>query len=387
MEVPFIDLDIQYEEIKNEIKPVLENIYKKGDFILGEEVSQFEKEFADYCGVDYGVGVNSGTDSLFLALKAFDIGEGDEVIVPAFTYAASSLAISYTGAKPVFCDIKEDSYNINPELIEEEITDNTKAIMVVHLYGQAADMEPILEVADKHNLKIIEDCAQAHGCLYRGTQIGTNGKEQINTDKERKVGSFGDVGCFSFYPTKNLGSFGDGGMVITKDKEVRDKLRMLRNYGRKDKYHHVDIGYNSRLDTVQAAVLRVKLNYLKEWNDERKKNAKLYNKKLSSVQDVITPTEKEYSRHVYHVYALRIKNDGRDKAVEKLKDNGIGVIIHYPIPLHLQPVYEDLGYKKGDFPVSERIASEVLSLPVYPGIKEEQIDYVVKVIKQIVHSS
>ncbi len=391
MEVPFLDLSIQYKEIRDEIDTNLQKVFKKGNFILGKEVEEFENEFAEYCGVDYGVGVNSGTDALFLALKALNIGAGDEVIVPAFTYIASSLAISYTGAKPVFCDIEEDTYNINPDLIEDKITDKTKAIMVVHLYGNPVDMQPILDISDKYNIKIIEDCAQAHGAVYRPTRINTNSKSRIDTNKKndgretindgRKVGSFGDVGCFSFYPTKNLAAFGDAGMVVTNNKELRDRLYRLRNYGRKDKYHHVEIGYNSRLDTVQAVILKAKLKKLDKWNELRRNNAEYYNSLLCDIDEIITPIEKDYAKHVYHVYGVRIKDNKRSKVIEKLNDNNISAIIHYPIPLHLQKAYSELKYKEKDFPVSEKIALEILSLPMFPGIKKEQIEYVVRVLK------
>ncbi len=373
MKVPFLDLSIQYKEIKDEVNKVLNEIYKRSDFILGKEVSEFEEAFAGYCSVDYAIGVNSGTDALFLGLKALDIKEGDEVIVPAFTYIASSFAISHTGARPVFCDIEKDTYNINSGLMEDKITENTKAVMVVHLYGHPVNMEPILDIARRYNLKVIEDCAQAHGAKWQMA----NGKWQM-------VGSIGDVGCFSFYPSKNLGAFGDGGMIVTNDKTVRDKLRRLRDYGRSDKYHHDEIGYNSRLDTIQAAILKVKLRRLDKWNELRRQNAEFYNELLGEISEIITPVEKDYAKHVYHVYAVRIRGSDRDNVVEQLKKNNIGVIVHYPIPLHLQKAYKELGYKKGDFLVSEEVASSIISLPMFPGMKKEQIEYISNKIKEAI---
>ena len=372
MKVPFLDLSIQYKEIKDEISKALDEIYKRSDFILGKEVSEFEEAFAGYCSVDYAIGVNSGTDALFLSLKALDIKEGDEVIVPAFTYIASSFAISHTGARPVFCDIEEDTYNINSGLIEDKITENTKAVMVVHLYGHPVNMEPILDIARRYNLKVIEDCAQAHGAKWQMA----NGKWQM-------VGSIGDVGCFSFYPSKNLGAFGDAGMIVTNDKTVRNKLRRLRDYGKSDKYHHDEIGYNSRLDTIQAAILKVKLRRLDKWNELRRQNAEFYNELLGEISEIITPVEKDYAKHIYHVYAVKIRGSDRDNVVEQLKKNNIGVIVHYPIPLHLQKAYKELGYKKGDFLVSEEVASSIISLPMFPGMKKEHIEYVVSKMSDV----
>jgi dTDP-4-amino-4,6-dideoxygalactose transaminase len=371
MKVPFLDLSIQHEQIKEEVKRSLDKIYKESDFILGKELKNFEEAFGGYVGTKYAIGVNSGTDALFLALKALSIQKEDEVIVPAFTYIASAFAISYTGAVPVFCDIDEDTYNIDPVKIEEKISSKTKAIMAVHLYGQPADMDPILEIAEKHNLKVIEDCAQAHGATYRSTRINTD-KTQRGTDREQRVGSIGDVGCFSFYPSKNLGAYGDGGMVVTNNEQIKNKLHKLRDYGRSDKYHHDKVGYNSRLDTVQAAVLKAKLKRLDKWNNLRIKSAQQYDALLKDTQGIITPARKDYVKHVYHIYAIRVKN------------NNIDVIVHYPIPCHLQQAYKNLKYKQSDFSVSEKVASSIISLPIFPYIKEEQIEYVTEIIKQAV---
>ncbi|MCM8778431.1 MAG: DegT/DnrJ/EryC1/StrS family aminotransferase [Candidatus Omnitrophica bacterium] len=367
MKVPFVDLEKQYAEIKKEIKDALEKIFNKGDFILGEEEGQFEEGFAKYIGTKYAVGVNSGTDALFLGLLSLGIGQGDEVIVPAFTYIATALAVSFCGARPVFCDIDEETYNINTNKVEGLITKRTKAIIPVHLYGQPADMKPILEIAKRYDLKVVEDCAQAHGSEYKF-------KIQNSKFKIYKVGTMGDIGCFSFYPTKNLGACGDGGMVVTNDKDVYRRLLMLRDYGRKSRYEHIIIGYNSRLDTLQAVILSAKLKRLDKWNEMRRKNARIYIKYLEKNENIILPVEESYARHVYHIFAVRIKN--RERIIEELQKRGISVLIHYPIPLHLQRAYKELGYRKGDFPVAEKIAQEVLSLPMYPHLTEREIKYV-----------
>lgn len=360
MKIDVFSLKEQYKGLRDEIAQAIEKVMRSGQFILGKEVSLFEKEFAEYCGVKYAVAVNSGTDALFLACLACGIGRDDEVITTSNTYIATALAISMTGAKPVFVDIDEKTYNIDPTRIEYAITKKTKAILPVHLYGHAADMEPILKIAKKYRLKIIEDCAQAHEALYKG----------------RKVGSFGDVGCFSFYPTKNLGAFGDGGMMVTNFKELYDKMLLLRDYGRKGRYENVIKGYNSRLDTIQAAILRVKLKYLDEWNDRRRANAELYTKLFKGAKlKVILPFEADYARHIFHLYVIRVKN--RDKIMQRLSERGVRTLIHYPIPIHLQKAFKELGYRKGDFPITEKVCKEVLSLPMYPELTEKQIRYVV----------
>lgn len=358
MKVDVFTLKKQYEVIKDEIKGSIEKVMQSGGFIIGEDVGLFEKEFAAYCNVKHGVGVNSGTDALFLACLACGIGKDDEVIVMPYTYIATVLAISMAGATPVFVDIDEKTYNIDVSKIEKAITKKTKAILPVHLYGHPADMDPLMEIAKRHNLKIIEDCAQAHGALY----------------KNKKVGSFGDVSCFSFYPTKNLGAFGDAGMILTNSEDTKKRLLLLRDYGRKDRYEHILKGYNSRLDTLQAAVLRVKLRYLDKWSEERRRNAALYGKLLKDQPGVIIPFEADYARHVFHLYPVRVKH--RDSVMKKLADKGVRTLIHYPIPVHLQEAYKDLGYKKGDFPISEKCCEEILSLPMYPELSEEEIRYV-----------
>jgi dTDP-4-amino-4,6-dideoxygalactose transaminase len=370
MKIPILDLGQQYKIIKKDMFSALAKTMQRGDFILGEEERLFEKEFAKFCNRNFAVGVNSGTDALFLSLLSLGVGKGDEVIVPAFTYIASAFAVSFTGAKPVFVDIREDTYNIDVEKIERAITKNTKAIMPVHLYGQPADMKPICKIAKKHNLKVVEDCAQAHGAKYK-----------ISKNNWQIAGSIGDVGCFSFYPTKNLGAFGDGGMIVTDDENIHKKLLMLRDYGRKSRYKHVMLGYNSRLDTIQAALLRIKLRYLNIWNKARRNNASIYQRELKDIDGTVLPYEADYSYHVYHCFAARVKN--RDKVINELTKEGIGVLIHYPIPLHLQKVYKNLGYRRGDFPVSERIAKEIISLPMYPHLKENQIKFIAETLKKI----
>ena len=367
MKVDIFSLKTQYREIKAELEGPIDKVLQSGAFILGEDVGLFEQEFARYCGVKYGIGVNSGTDALFLACLACEIREGDEVIAPSYTYIATVLAISMTGAKPIFVDINEKTYNIDVSKIEQLITKKTKAILPVHLYGHPVDMDPLIEIARKYNLKIIEDCAQAHGAMY----------------KNKKVGSFGDAGCFSFYPTKNLGAFGDAGMVVTNSNQIKEKLLLLRDYGRKDRYKHIVKGYNSRLDTLQAAVLRVKLKHLDEWNEKRRKNAALYTKLFRQKhKDVILPHEADFARHVYHLYVVRVKK--RERLAQELMDKGVRTLMHYPIPVHLQEAYKALGYKKGDMPISEKCCDEILSLPMYPELDKKEIEYVVNTMTELV---
>lgn len=371
MKIQFSDLNAQHQELEAQISSVLKRCIKRGDFILGEDVNLFEEEFAQFCQSSYAVGVSSGTAALFLALKALDIGTNDEVIVPAFTYIATALAVSYTGARPVFVDIEEKTYNIDTTKIEKAITKNTKAIIPVHLYGQPADMPEILEIARRYNLKVIEDAAQAHGASI-----------SLPDGAWHTTGSMSDIGCFSFYPSKNLGALGDGGMLVSNNESIYKKLNMLRNYGRISKYSHSIIGYNARLDTLQAAILRLKLKRLDKWNAMRQAAARIYNQQLGSIEGVITPYASDRIKHVYHVYAVRVKK--RDQLYDKLNALGIGVIVHYPIPLHLQQAYKDLGYKAGHFPVSERVAQEIISLPMYPHLKRAQISFVCDSIKDFI---
>lgn len=363
MNIPFVDLKCQYDSIKDEINIKINEVLQNTHFILGENVEAFEKEFANYCGVKYGVGVASGSDALALSLKAFRISKGDEVITVPNTFIATVDAISRNGAKPVFVNVDPETYNIDVNKIEEKITDNTKAIIPVHLYGQPVDMVQIVKIAREYDLRIIEDACQAHGAEYKG----------------KKVGSLGDIGCFSFYPSKNLGTYGDGGMVVTNDGKIAEEIKMLRNYGQSKKYYHDCIGYNSRLDEIQAAILRVKLKYLDGWNDKRRKHAKLYNELLENVSGIETPIEKDYVKHVYHLYVIRCKD--RDELQQYLSSKGVSTGIHYPIPVHLQKAYEHLEYKHGNFPITEKFSKEILSLPMFPELTENEIEVVVGLIK------
>ena len=366
MNVPFIDFSEQYNTVKDNINSGLQAVFQKGNFILGEEEKNFEQDFATFCDAKYAVGVNSGTDALYLALSALDIKAGDEVILPAHTFIATALCISYTGAKPVLVDIEDQTYNLDPNKLEEAISDKTRAIIPVHLYGQPANMDEIRAVAKKHNVAVIEDACQAHGAKYKGT----------------RVGSLGDIGCFSFYPTKSLGAFGDGGIVVTNREDVYKKVLMLRDYGRKNRYDHQIKGYNSRLDTVQAVVLAEKLKYLDQWNEMRYKAGLYYKEQLKDVEGVTAPVIKDDRTHVFQTFAIRVQN--RDQVLEEMKNKGVGVLIHYPIPIHLQEAYQELGYTKGDFPVSEQVADTILSLPMFPHISQEQIRYVCQVLSESV---
>jgi dTDP-4-amino-4,6-dideoxygalactose transaminase len=368
--VPFVDLQRQYEKIKDEILSATRHVYDSGRFILGDEVSAFEEEFARYCGVGYGVGVGSGTDALTMALKASGIGEGDEVITVAHSFIASALAISFVGATPLFVDIDPETYTMDPNALEDLLKQKAskrkkqriKAVLPVHLYGHPADMESIVNIASRHDLLVIEDACQAHGAEYQG----------------KKVGSFGTFGCFSFYPTKNLGSYGDGGIVVTDQKEWYEKLRLLRNIGQEKKYHHLIKGSNSRLDEIQAAILRVKLKYLDQWNKERRDKARTYTESLEG-SGILCPGEKEYVRHAYHLYVIRVKK--RDDLQAFLKKRGIETLIHYPIPIHLQKAFQELKYRKGDLPVTEKCSRQILSLPLFPELTEEEMGKVEEQIK------
>lgn len=369
MNVPFIDFSEQYKTIKDEIDRGMKAVFEKGNFILGEEQQAFEEEFARYCDTSYGIGVNSGTDALYLALGALNISVGDEVILPTFTFIATALCVSYTGAKPVFVDIEEETFNVDPQKLEEAITDKTKAVILVHLYGQPANMDEIQDIAKKHNIAIVEDACQAHGATYNG----------------RKTGSLGDIGCFSFYPTKSLGAFGDAGIVVTGREDIRDKINMLRDYGRKGRYDHKIKGFNSRMDTIQAVVLSAKLKYLDEWNALRNTHAAYYRELLGDCPGVTVPVIKDNRTHVFQTFAIRVAH--RDEVCAHMQKKGVSVLIHYPIPIHLQEAYAELGYRGGDFPVAEQMAREVLSLPMYPHMHKEQIEYVCTSLREIVGGS
>ncbi len=359
-QVPFVDLKTQYDSIASEINDAISNVIHSTAFILGREVSLLEEEFAAYCDAEHAVGLDSGTSALEMILRAYDIGPGDEVITAANTFIATALAVTYTGATPVLVDIDPMTYNMDVTCMERAITERTKAVIPVHLYGQPADMDPILEVAHRHNLIVVEDACQAHGARYKG----------------RRVGSIGHAAAFSFYPAKNLGAYGDGGMVVTGDGEIAETIKILRDVGQKEKYVHALKGYNHRLDNLQAAILRVKLNYLDEWNAARRQHAQLYNELLAGSQ-AVAPEVPDYAEAVWHLYVVRVGE--RDAIRGKLWDNdGIGTGIHYPIPIHLQPAYRELGGKPGDFPITERYAERILSLPMFPELTPEMIAYVVE---------
>lgn len=347
--IPFVDLKAQYQAIKPEVDAAIQSVLNSCQFTLGTEVVEFEKEFAAYTGSPHGVGVNTGTSALHLALLSAGVGPGDEVITVPFTFVATVAAIHYTGAKTVFVDIDPASYCMDPALLEQAITPRTKAIIPVHLYGHPVDMDPLLAIARKHGLTVVEDACQAHGADYKG----------------RRVGSIGDIGCFSFYPGKNLGAYGEGGMAVTADETALRSLRMLRDWGAERKYEHVLKGYNYRLEGIQGAVLRVKLRYLEGWTEQRRAAASRYTAMLAD-KGVRVPTEASYARHVYHIYAIRTSN--REALQAQLNAKGIQTGIHYPHPIHLLPAYADLGYKRGQFPHAEKAAAEVLSLPMYPEL-------------------
>jgi dTDP-4-amino-4,6-dideoxygalactose transaminase len=361
--IPIIDLKAQYQSIKGEIGPAIAGVLESCQFALGSEVAAFEQEFAAYCGAQSGVGVNSGTSALHLALLAAGVGPGDEVITVPFTFVATVAAICYTGAKPAFVDIEPRSYTMDASQLERVITERTKAVIPVHLYGQAADMDPIMEVARRHGLIVIEDAAQAHGGEYKG----------------RRLGGIGDLGCFSFYPSKNLGACGEGGMVVTNNPDYARTVRMLRDWGQDRKYLHSLKGFNYRMEGLQGAILRVKLRHLEAWNEARRTHAARYDELLAG-SGVQTPAAMPYARHVYHVYSVRAQK--RDALQQALQTQGIQTAIHYPIPVHLQPAYADLGHCAGDFPCSERTADEVLSLPMYAELTDAQVNTVADAVRR-----
>jgi dTDP-4-amino-4,6-dideoxygalactose transaminase len=363
MKIPFVTFLPMEKELNNGIRDAFDRIFTRSWYIEGVEDEAFERAFAEYCGTKYCVGVGNGLDALMLALKALGIGEGDEVIVPSNTYIATALAVTYVGASPVFIEPDIRTFNINPELIEAAITDMTKVIMPVHLYGQACDMDPIMEIAHRYNLFVVEDCAQAHGAAYKG----------------KKVGTFGDVAGFSFYPGKNLGALGDAGAAVTNDKELADKIRALGNYGSDCKYHHIYKGNNSRLDELQAAFLSAKLPHLERMNEERRRIAQMYTEGIRNPK-VITPYVIPNCVPVWHIYGIRCKD--RDALEKHLNEKGIGTNKHYPIPIHLQECYKDLKIQKGALPVAEKISDTELSLPMFYGMTDEEIKYVIKAINE-----
>lgn len=363
MKVPFVDLKSQYFSIKNEIHHAIENVLENTAFILGKAVTDFEKEFAKVHNVDYCYGVSSGTDGNHLVLWALGVTLGDEVIIPVNTFIASAWGATLCGAKPVFVDCEEDSYNIDPTKVEEKITKHTKAIVAVHLYGQSANMDPLRDIAKRYNLYLVEDCAQAHLAEY----------------KKQKVGALSNAASFSFYPGKNLGAYGEGGAVVTKDPGLASKFKMIRDHGSDKKYYHEVYGHNYRMDGIQGAVLGVKLRYLDSWTQARRSHAALYNELLNEIPSVTTPCEMQYAKHVYHLYVIRVPH--RDDLQKYLDTKGISTGLHYPVPLHQQKAFSHLNYKNGDFPVTEKVSDEILSLPMYPELTDEQIHYVCSSIK------
>jgi dTDP-4-amino-4,6-dideoxygalactose transaminase len=398
MKVPFLDLKTQYETIKDEIHFALQEVIDATAFAGGPFVARFEKAFAGFCGCQEAIGVGSGTEALWMVLLALGVGPGDEVITVPNTFIATAEAISFCGATPVFVDVDERTCNLDPNKLEDLLKKRSanpqnpsnpinpintmnpqtsplppppsgsgrlKAVIPVHLYGQPADMDPILDLAQKYGLFVVEDACQAHGAEYKGKRAGT----------------IGEAGCFSFYPGKNLGAYGEAGAVTTNDKDLADRLRIFRDHGQPKRYYHDVVGWNGRMDGFQGAVLGVKLKFLEEWNNGRRENAKRYNKYLSDIEGIILPEEADFAHHVYHIYPIRVKN--RDRVTEALVEKGINCGIHYPVPIHLQKAYEFQGHRLGDFPIAEKIASELLSLPMFPELTEEQIAYVTDSLKDI----
>ncbi|HEY5996765.1 MAG TPA: DegT/DnrJ/EryC1/StrS family aminotransferase [Candidatus Deferrimicrobiaceae bacterium] len=365
MKVPFLDLKAQYDNIKDEISVAIQQVIDKTAFAGGPFVSKFEEAFAAFCGTKHALGVGNGTDALWLALAGLGIGEGDEVITVPNTFIATTEAISHRGAKPVFVDVDPKTWLMDPSKIEPAITPKTKAILPVHLFGQMCDMDPIMAIAGKHNLFVVEDACQAHGAEYKG----------------RIAGSIGDAGAFSFYPGKNLGAYGEAGGLATNNDEVAAKARMLRDHGQAKKYYHAMIGWNMRMDGIQGAILSVKLKYIKQWNDARRRNAKRYNELLAGIPGVVLPDEAEYGKAVYHIYAICVKD--RDAVIAKLAEKDVHCGIHYPVPLHLQDAYAFLGKGQGSFPVAEKGASEYVSLPMYAELTDEQLKCVAAEIRAL----
>lgn len=368
MKVPFLDLQAQYQTIRPEIALAMQKVLDDAAFAGGPYVAQFEKEFALFCRCQHALGVSNGTAALWMALRGLGVGPGDEVITVPNTFIATAEAISMCGAKPVFVDIDETTYTMNPALLEAAITSRTAAIIPVHLYGQMADMDAIMAIAKAHELFVIEDACQAHGATYKG----------------RPAGSIGDAGCFSFYPGKNLGAYGEAGAVVTHNAELAAKIKLLRDHGQPQKYHHNLIGWNGRMDGLQGAILSVKLKYLAAWNEARRRHAQLYRALLAGLENVVLPREAIDAQHVYHIYAVRVQN--RDRAMKALAEKGIQCGVHYPIPLHLQEAYHFLGWRDGSFPIAEMCAVELLSLPMFPELTVEQLEYVASEIKRLVNT-
>jgi dTDP-4-amino-4,6-dideoxygalactose transaminase len=373
MNIPFLDLKAQYKTIKDEVLPAINDVLDNTAYVLGKKVQAFEQAFAQAHNAKYCYGVSSGTDGNHMVLWALGIGPGDEVIIPANTFIATAWGATLCGATPVFVDCHSESYNIDPSKVEAAITPKTKAIVAVHLYGQPADMDPLIEIAKKHNIILVEDCAQSHIAEYKG----------------KRVGALGYASSFSFYPGKNLGAYGEGGAVMTDNEELAKKFKMIRDHGAEQKYYHQMFGHNYRMEGIQGAVLGVKLRHLDDWTNGRRSVAKKYYELLKDVESLILPKEMDYAKHVYHLFVVQVKSSDnnqrtvvRDELQKFLGENGIATGLHYPIPLHLQPCFSHLGYKKGDFPVTEALAEQGLSLPMYPEMTDEQIEYVCGKIKE-----
>ena len=364
MNVPFLDLKAQYRSIYDEVNQAIQEVLDNTAYAGGPFVKEFEKNYAKYCDCEHAIGVSSGTSAIWFALLALDIGPGDEVITVPNTFIATVEAISFTGAKPVFIDIDEKTYNMDPGKLEAAITPKTKAVIPVHLYGQMADMDPIIDIAKRHNLVVLEDSAQAQGAKYKG----------------KKAGSLGDIGCFSFYPGKNLGAYGEAGAVVTNNTQLAERIRMLRDHGQPQKYAHDYIGWNGRMDGIQGAVLNVKLKYIDLWNQKRRDHARQYSQQLSEISGMITPFIPDFAEPIFHIYAVRISN--RDALLESLREKQIHCGIHYPIPVHLTNAYRFLNLPGGSFPVAEQCAEQELSLPMFPELSSEQVEYVITNIKQ-----
>lgn len=369
MNVPFLDLKAHHEPHRAEFLAAIAEVVDSNAFAGGRFAAQFEEEFASFCGVDHAIGVGSGTDALWLALLAMGVGPGDEVITVPNSFIATAEAISFTGATPVFVDVDEKTYNLDPNLLEGAITERTKAVIPVHLFGQPAAMGPILEIARRHNLRVLEDAAQAHGAEYNSARIG----------------SLGDAGAFSFYPGKNLGAFGEAGAVTTNDAELAQKIRIIRDHGQSKKYHHDVVGWNGRMDGIQAAVLSLKLKRIEESTEARRSHARHYDSKLGSLEGVAAPAAAPGVRHVYHIYAIRVAD--REHVMSTFQERGVATAIHYPVPIHLQEAYRDLGYGPGSFPIAEESAFQFVSLPMYPELSSGQIDYVAESLREILETN
>jgi dTDP-4-amino-4,6-dideoxygalactose transaminase len=366
IKVPFLDLWSQHLPLMSEFNQAIQEVIESSAFAGGRFVTAFEEEFAAYGEVPYAIGVGSGTEALWLSLLASGVGAGDEVITVPSTFMATAEAITYCGARPVFVDVDEQTYTMNPDALKPALTAKTKAIIPVHLFGQPADMDPILEFGRDHGLHVIEDACQAHGATYKGKRVGT----------------FGDTACFSFYPGKNLGAFGEAGAIVTNSAELDEKIRILRDHGQERKYFHSVVGWNCRMDGIQAAVLRIKLRQLEATNQRRRNHAAQYDTGLRECESVITPAQASYAQHVYHIYAIRVSN--RDETIRSLTDQGIATGIHYPVPVHLQEAYQSLGYTRASFPIAERCAAEFVSLPMYPELTHSQIEQVIEAVKEAV---